>query len=294
MIISVYSIDRFNDVVDCIESIKSQTFQPKEIVLVLDPEPKLVEYYKKRLGTKIKIVVSDSFGLSAARNTGIKNTSSEFVAFIDDDAVANRDWLKNLVDNFNNSTIIGVGGNIIPIWPSKTPAWFPEELYWVVGCSYKGLPTKKVAIRNPIGCNMAFRRNVFKKTGLFSTDTGRIGNELMGHDDTEFGIRAINKLSGKKIIYAPEAIVYHKVAVNRVSLKYVVKRSYSEGFSKAYIPHFYSSKTFNVEKSYIRTLIFAIPVLCFQHNKSSISRFLVLSVAALMVFLGFIVGSLSK
>jgi glycosyltransferase involved in cell wall biosynthesis len=296
VVISVYSIDRANDVVDCIESVRKQTLPPKEIIVVLDPDDTLVAYYKKQLGSSVKLVVSDAFGLSAARNMGIKNSNSEFVAFIDDDAIADPDWLKNLVSNFRDPLVIGGGGRIIPVWPDENLGWFPEELYWIVGCSYKGLPIKKAPIRNPIGCNMAFRRSVFEKAGYFSTDTGRVGNVLMGHDDTEFGIRATNKLPGTTIVYEPKAVVYHRVSKNRVSLNYVVKRSYSEGFSKAFVTT--GSQTnkaaLGTEKSYLRTLFLGTPKMLLQGNvRTGPSRCWTLWVATIMVFLGYFVGSRS-
>jgi glycosyltransferase involved in cell wall biosynthesis len=282
--------------VACIESLKKQTIPPKEIVVVLDPDNTLVSYYKKRLDSSVKLVVSDVFGLSAARNMGIKNCTSELVAFIDDDAVADKNWLRNLVGNFDNPLIIGVGGRIIPVWPNKNPDWFPEELYWIVGCSYKGLPIKKAIIRNPIGCNMVFRRSVFENTGFFNTDMGRVGSVLMGHDDTEFGIRATSKLPGTKIIYDPQAIVYHRVSPNRVSLKYVVRRSYSEGFSKASISNSaqINKETLNTEKNYLRSLLVSTPQVLLQGNVQTGSlRCLTLWIATSMVFLGYVVGSKS-
>lgn len=294
VVISVYSVNRADDVVDCIESLKQQTLLPKEVIVVLDPDEALVAYYKKRLGSTVRLLVSDAFGLSCARNMGIKNSNSKIIAFIDDDAVADRDWLKNLIRNFADSSVIGVGGRIIPVWPKDNPRWFPEELYWVVGCSYKGLPTKKAAIRNPIGCNMAFRRSVFEKVGSFSTSVGRIGNKLLGHDDTEFGIRATRKLVGTKIVYDPEAVVYHRVSVNRVSLKYVLKRSYAEGFSKAFVSHSQrnNKSALNTEKDYVRTLFLSTPTFLFQSNlRTGASRCVTLWIATIMVFLGYIVGS---
>lgn len=296
VIISVYSIDRANDVVNCIESVRKQALAPREILLVLDPNEALVTFYKERLKNGVKIIVSDGFGLSLARNVGIKNSHSEFIAFIDDDAAADRDWLRNLVRNFDDPSVIGVGGRIVPVWPGKNPGWFPEELYWVVGCSYKGLPTTKSVIRNPIGCNMVFRRSVFEDVGCFSTSVGRIGNKLLGHDDTEFGMRATSKLSGTKIVYDPEAVVYHKVSENRVSLKYVLKRSYAEGFSKAFISHDIKTNksTLNTEKEYLRTLFLSTPYLLLQGKmRTGFSQIATLWVATVMVFLGYIVGSSS-
>lgn len=294
MIISVYSIERANDVVDCIASLNKQTLPPKEIIVVLDPNEALIAYYKKRLGSTAKIVISGAYGLSAARNIGIKNSNSEIVAFIDDDATAHPDWLKNAVTNFSDPSTIGVGGRIIPVWPSQNPRWFPEELYWIIGCSYKGLPTKKAPIRNPIGCNMIFRRSLFEKVGFFSVDTGRIGNKLMGHDDTEFGIRATSKLMGTLIIYDPEAVVYHRVSKNRVRLKYVLSRSYSEGFSKAFVSNSnQTNKTaLRTEKTYLRTLLLGTPSMLLQGNvKTGPYRCWTLWIATIMVFMGYIVGS---
>jgi glucosyl-dolichyl phosphate glucuronosyltransferase len=296
VIISVYSIDRANDVLDCVESLKKQTLPPKEIVVVLDPDKTLVSYYRSRLDSSVKLVVSDAFGLSAARNKGIKSCDSEIIAFIDDDAVADSDWLRNLASNFSDSSVIGVGGRIIPVWPDQNPDWFPEELFWIIGCSYKGLPTKKAPIRNPIGCNMAFRRSTFEKAGYFNIDTGRVGNVLMGHDDTEFGIRATNTLAGTIIIYEPKAVVYHRVSKNRVSLNYVLKRSYSEGFSKALISkRSQANKAALVtEKSYFRSLFLGTPRMIFQNNaQNGPFRCWTLWVATIMVFLGYTVGSQS-
>jgi len=294
VVISVYSIERADDVMACIESLNRQTLLPKEVIVVLDPNDTLVNYYKKRLNASVKIVVSDAFGLSSARNMGLKSCDSEIIAFIDDDAVADKDWLKNLSTNFDDPLVIGVGGRIVPIWPNQNPEWFPEELYWIVGCSYKGLPTKKATIRNPIGCNMAFRRYAFEKAGCFSTTTGRVGDKLMGHDDTEMGIRVARRLPGALIIYDPFSIVYHRVSSNRVNITYVLRRSYSEGFSKAFVSNSsqITEAALGTEKVYLRTLIVDTPQMLFRGNvRAGPSRCLTLWVATAMVFLGYLVGS---
>jgi GT2 family glycosyltransferase len=293
----VYSINRAKDVVNCIESLRKQTLPPKEIIVVLDPDERLVIFYKELLKNDVKIIISDVFGLSSARNMGIRNSHSEIIAFIDDDAAADRDWLKNLVRNFDDPSVIGIGGQIVPVWSGKNPDWFPEELYWIVGCSYKGLPTKKAPIRNPIGCNMAFKHSLFEEVGYFSTSVGRIGNKLLGHDDTEFGIRATSKLRGQKITYDPEALVYHKVSENRVSLRYVLKRSYAEGFSKAFVSHNNAANksALNTEKEYLRTLFLNTPSLLSEGKaRTGIFQVVTLWVSTLMVFLGYIAGSRSN
>lgn len=281
VVISVFSIDRAKDVVDCIASLWKQTLLPKNVIVVLDPDPELISHYRNLLDSSVKLVISGSFGLSVARNEGINNSSSEIVAFIDDDAVADSNWLKNLVSNFADPSVIGVGGQILPVWPKQKPEWFPEELYWIVGCSYKGLPLKRAPIRNPIGCNMAFRRSVFEKAGYFSTETGRVGNKLMGHDDTEFGIRALSSLSGTSIMYDPQAIVWHRVSENRVSINYVLRRSYSEGFSKAYVVDTPNSSEISVEKDYLKKIVYNTP-------KLSLTKAITLWLSAFTVVIGYL------
>jgi glycosyltransferase involved in cell wall biosynthesis len=250
------------------------------------------------LKSDVKLIVSRDFGLSHARNEGIRNSHSEIIAFIDDDAIADPNWLRHLVEDFGSPSVIGSGGRIKPIWPGQTPRWFPEELYWIVGCSYKGLPTKKAPIRNPIGCNMCFRRKVFEDAGYFSSDIGRIGNNLFGHEDTEFAIRATNKLHNTKILYEPDSLVYHRISWNRASLRYVMKRSFAEGLSKAFFSQKFKTRklksnesTLNVEEKYLLEILLSVPNKVFRRNiLTNFAQLSTLLVSTFMVFLGYVAG----
>jgi len=297
VVVSTYTEKNLDYVRNCVDSLRRQTIQPCEIILVLDNSQNLVQFYTEHMPNGLRIVASDGFGLSRARNVGVKRATGDVVAFIDDDAIADEKWLENLVSDFDDPGVVGVGGRIDPLWEVGFPTWFPEELYWVIGCSYKGLPTRKAVIRNPIGCNMSFRRSVFEKVGYFSTIFGRIGNNLMGHDDTEFGIRATSKLPGTKILYDPEAVVFHRVSKDRITLKYIMKRSYAEGFSKAFLSHSDQAEksALNTEKNYLRSLFLSTPCLLFQGKaQTGILRVTTLLVATVMVFLGYVVGSRSN
>ncbi len=59
------------------------------------------------------------------------------MAFLDDDTVADSDWLAQLMLGYQDSNVVGVGGLADPIWPSQQPGWFPEEFLWVLGCSHR-------------------------------------------------------------------------------------------------------------------------------------------------------------
>ncbi len=297
MIISTYTQKRLPDIQQCIASLEKQTIQPNEILLVLDPKDELIEFYRQKVPKFVKIVVSNGIGLSHARNTGIKQASGCIVAFIDDDALADPRWLENSLADYENDNVLGVGGLISAYWENKRSLWLPEELDWVIGCSYKGLPTKRTEIRNPIGCNMSFRKSVFDKVGYFRTDIGRYGNMLLCNEETEFGIRVLRCIPDSKIIYEPSAIVYHRVRRDRESLGYVWTRSFYEGISKAIISFKSGSpKVLSTESSYLTFLISkSIPKrLKNFYKKNQSSELLALFVSLVAVLAGFMVGRIMK
>ena len=262
VVVSTYSKNRLSYLLDCIASLRKQSFKPVEVILVLDPVPDLVEFYESRLSDDVKIVVSDKCGLSNARNAGVKNARGEIIAFVDDDAVADVNWLENLIKNYEDPMVVGVGGLIKPLWESGSPAWFPEELNWVVGCSYKGLPEHRACVRNPIGCNMSFRKSVFEKVGYFRSDVGRFGKKLLAGEEPELSKRISEKMLGSKIVYEPSAVVFHRVSRDRLGFRYLFERSFYEGVSKALISGSkqVSSKVLSTEDEYLKYLLkVAIP-----------------------------------
>jgi hypothetical protein len=104
-----------------------------------------------------------------------------------------------------------------------------------VGCSYRGQPTQRAEIRNPIGCNMSFRRELFEAVGGFSTGMGRVGRKPVGCEETELGIRAAQQVRGVGFVGEPSAEVEHRVSPDRHTLAYFRSRCVAEGRSKALV-----------------------------------------------------------
>ncbi len=129
-------------------------------------------------------------GLSGGRNTGVAIAKGDVVAFLDDDAVADPDWLKFLADSYADPAVIGVGGLILPNWRMPRPSWFPREFDWVIGCTYRGMPETRGPVRNLLGGNASFRREAFELAGGFRNGIGRsAGSRPLGCEETEFCIR---------------------------------------------------------------------------------------------------------
>jgi glycosyltransferase involved in cell wall biosynthesis len=294
VVVCTYAPERLPLVSKCIESLKKQTLMPLQIILVLDEAPQLIDFYTAVIGTDIQIVVSSGFGLSNARNTGVRYARGDVVAFIDDDAVADEKWLDSHLRNYEDAFVAGVGGPIRPLWEGCLPKWFPEELFWVVGCSYVGLPHKRAAIRNPIGCNMSFRRDVFREIGYFDAAVGRVGTRLSGHEDTEFSIRIRRSNPDAKIVFDPAALVYHSIPESRSKISYVARRSFAEGVSKAFLalrePK--SREMLNVEKVYlIRVVARGILKRLFRiKTPGSICQAFTMIMSTCLVLLGYVLG----
>ena len=289
VVIPSYSKKRGQDLLACIASLRHQSTLPHEIVVVLDSK---VEGSLTFLTFEnVRAIVCKEEGVSSARNVGVKASSGDIVAFIDDDAIAERDWLKNLLSNYDDQYVVGVGGKIIPAWEKGRPTWFARELDWVVGCSYAGMPEKKTTMRNPIGCNMSFRRNVFKTIGYFRESIGRVGARLVGSEEAELCIRLRSEAPEAKVVYDPSAVVLHKVAAERATIIYLVKRSFYEGLSKKLMNEMNLSKPqlMSTERKYLDYMIrVSIPSRLRSICKSNIGQLLTLILSTFAVFAGYL------
>jgi len=174
-----------------------------------------------------------SRGLSGARNTGVAAATGDVVAFLDDDAAAEPDWLERLTEHYADPSVVGVGGLVEPRWTTGPPRWFPAEFGWVVGCSYTGLPLVTATVRNPIGANMSFRRDQLLAVGGFATSVGRVGTDALGCEETELSIRLASRFPSTRILHEPSAVVHHCVSVERERWTYFRRRCWAEGLSKA-------------------------------------------------------------
>jgi GT2 family glycosyltransferase len=237
VIVCAYTLDRLDDLTDCIESLHTQSTRPDEIVVVVDHNEVLSQRVRRLAQDSAwNLAVVDSLGtpgLSGARNSGIAATNCELLLFIDDDAVADPAWLDEMVAPFAVPTVSAVGGRIDPAWPDRRPDWFPPHLDWTVGCSIPTLPDDGGPIRNMYGASAAFRRSELEAIGGFPTELGRVGADGAGCEETEVCIRIRQRTPTAQVWYAPRSRVSHRVTDQRATVGYVLRRCLAEGKSKA-------------------------------------------------------------
>lgn len=241
VIVCAYTEERWDDIVDAITSLQTQPHPPGEIVLVIDHNEKLYERAVAKFSDDVIIVKNlNKNGLSGARNTGIDVSTRPLLAFLDDDARADEEWVNHIITPYANERVVGVGGHIHPEWLSGRPKWWPEEFDWVVGCTYKGHAAvmnehELLEIRNAIGANMSVRRSAFEAVGGFSDGLGRVGKHPVGAEETELYIRIRHWKPDSMVVFMPNASVHHRVPASRANFNYFRRRCYAEGLSKAIV-----------------------------------------------------------
>ncbi len=233
VVICAYTDERWDDLIDAVTSIRTQSLPAREIIVVIDHNPGLLRRARASFDDATVLENAGRQGLSGARNSGVAIAGGDVIAFLDDDATAMPDWLARLAARYDDPEVLGVGGFIAPRWAIGRPAWFPAEFSWVVGCSYTGLPLTTAPVRNLIGANMSVRRDVIASVGGFHSEVGQIGASMLRCDDTDFCIRLRQRWPNRPLLYEPTARVSHHVTAGRSTWRYFSVRCYTEGMAKA-------------------------------------------------------------
>jgi glycosyltransferase involved in cell wall biosynthesis len=255
VVLCAYTGARRDELLEAIRSLRRQTLAPNEVIVVIDHNTELLGWVRANAPDVHAIANRKERGLSGARNTGVRAARGDVVAFLDDDATANPNWIERLCSAYRDPAILGVGGGVLPVW-ERRPAWFPDEFAWVVGCSYRGLPTDPTPVRNLIGCNMSFRRQVFEQLGDFTTRLGRVAGRPLGCEETELCIRIGRQAPSRTILYDPATSVHHRVPRDRTTWRYFLSRCYSEGISKAELSRMAGSQqSLDSERSYAMRIL---------------------------------------
>ncbi|NRQ40355.1 glycosyltransferase [Nonomuraea sp. NN258] len=240
VVICVYTEERWEDIRQAVESVENQRRPPHELILVVDHNPDLHLKLKNAYPQAIVVENTHEQGLSGGKNTGVATATGDIVAFLDDDAVADPEWLAALEEGFQVPGVVGVGGRTDPLWASaRRPRWFPYEFDWTVGCTYRGMPAVRAPIRNVMGGNAAFLREIVAEVGGFHSGIGRSvqgrKSRPLGCEETEFCIRLSQRKPGSVMLFEPRAVIGHKVSRQRERFAYFRSRCYAEGLSKALV-----------------------------------------------------------
>lgn len=170
-------------------------------------------------------------GKSYALNAGIREARGDIIAFVDDDVTVEPMWLHNLTSTLHDGEWAGSGGRILPPSGFSPPRWLaldgPRNLGMVL-CAQFDLGNMPAELKDaPYGTNMAFRREMFDKYGVFRIDLGPRPDSEIRNEDTEFGRRVM--AGGERLRYVPSAVVYHEVHESRVRKQFFLDWWFNRG-----------------------------------------------------------------
>lgn len=255
----------YDDCVEAVSSVLKQKYGNMEILVIVDNNDilykKLTDTFRHVSPNKLKFILTPRpTTLSESRNIGAKEATGDVVVFTDDDIIADEYWIKNIVKVYKKYKPVGVSGRVVPLWKDKPPRYLTDEFLWLVGCTYRGFCDEELCkVRNGIGPNFSFKREVFNRIGYFNENLGftNKGKKMLQGEEAEFSIRVIRDF-GNRIIHTNSAIVYHKVPARKTRIPYLLKRSFWQGYSKAILEKLNGSMATNTEKEYLKDTLQAI------------------------------------
>lgn len=172
-------------------------------------------------------------GLSFARNKGITEARSEWLVFLDDDAMVEEDYIANLKKHLaDHPEAVAFGGQITPLFEDGEPAWYSKWSMGFVSAIDRGdkvhvFPDNKF----PIGANMGIKLEILDKVGVFNTELGRTGKNLLAGEEKDLFNR-IRKMGGT-ILYYPNISVKHCIPGRRTTKDFVERLAYGVGVSES-------------------------------------------------------------
>lgn len=228
----ICTYNRFKLLKTAIKSLLNQTYNKEEYEIIIvdnasiDETKKVVlEFINKFEQYNIRYFFEPKLGLSHARNAGFKNAKSDFVAYIDDDAKANSDFVEKAISYIQKGYNI-FGGKYIAYYEEEKPHWYKGSYgSCSYGDKYKLLEPGKYLN----GTNMVFKKQLLYNVGGFNPKVGMNGQNLSYGEETQLQIKLCN--IGYDIHYMPDLIVHHLVPGYKMNVRWFIFSSFKNGIS---------------------------------------------------------------
>jgi len=216
---------------ECIESLMpqlSEEFSDRVEILIVDnnSDDDTKETVRQFKTSKIAYVFEPTQGLSYARNTGYKNANSEWVAYLDDDALAAHDWLARIFWLIENTDFEAFGGAFDPWYRDGKVSWYLDE-YATNRTWLKYEKISHLKQQNFCGGNAVYSKKSLTSVDGFPIDLGMSAGKVAYGEETE--VQQKLRAKNYKLGYDPELIIHHYVAPYKQRLSWFFVRAHAAG-----------------------------------------------------------------
>lgn len=223
----------------CLAGLAAQSCRDFELLVVDSGSPpaeaEAIAALAREAGARL--LRSDSPGLSRARNLGAAAAQGHWVAYLDDDAVAEPGWAAALLNRIATlpPKAAALGGRILPTWEAPLPTWWPPKLRGVLTIvewdGFGELGRDLPAEVDIYGANMAFATAPLLSVGGFPEALGRVGSRLLSGEEVEVVGRL--RAKGYRAFYDGAAAVRHSIQRERLHPAWLLSRLLWQGATDA-------------------------------------------------------------
>jgi hypothetical protein len=225
---------------DCLEGLRQQTVTRERFgILLVDSASSAcvaAELADIAAEYEARLVRMEQPGISVARNAGAWAARTQYIAYIDDDAVPAADWVQTILDAVAQPGCRPalIGGRILPRWEAPLPGWWPPSLRGVLSIiEYEGSGEYRTAAvpagLEPYAANIVVHVLSLLAAGGFGSGLGRYGNTLLSDEEVQLAWTLQD--AGYSVRYDSRIVVHHQVQARRLDPAWLLSRLYWQGAS---------------------------------------------------------------
>ena len=173
----------------------------------------------------IRYVHEPRNGATTARHAGVLVAKGEILVFIDDDVICPVDWLRSLLQPFDDNKIALVAGRVVLHYEQNPPDWIARFTSALSGLDYGSIARALKPHVTAYSCNMAIRSSVFYHVGGLNPCYYSDPAMVTYGGDGECGLTRKVYDAGFIVWYAPDAWLHHRVPASRMTVDYHAYRA---------------------------------------------------------------------
>ena len=200
-------------------------------------------YLQRDQPPRMRYFFASKPGLHVGRHVGATHAEGEILCFLDDDVIVSPVWLGAVYLAFQEPNVALVGGKILPRWNSNVPDWinlfrvslpqYDGWTIWQLSLLDLGNVSKTIPAQYVYGANFSIRKSVLFECRGFHPD-GMPQELIRYRGDGESALALSIEAKGYHVWYKPEAVVYHQIPPERLTVDYFCQRAFNQGVSDSY------------------------------------------------------------